>query len=759
MIKRILRDERGQSAVIMAMIMLAILAIFALVIDVGNAYAERRKAQNAADAAALAGVQKLSETTTTNRAVRSAIVEYAMRNGMPQDGVKKMAYTNPDGVVLMDIPDTSSRPPDQAVGVYVEVYKEFATYFARVLRWDTLPAAADSNAFVCYGATQSSGLFPIALTKDAFKDSNGIPVYGQDYNIWDGKLESPGNFGWVNWSDRGTVEPAYYSGQPPQQNTSQTNLANNMHNPERSGLWNIGEWLDGTTGNMFNSNKVVDELTMRKNGTLPSSVIIAIYDQLDGTGATNKYKIYGFARFRITDFGSPQGTQDWYVKGRFEQWSTATANTGGPKLGSRSACFPQPNPSKAIVGDIKMRVPMLKDWETTTTEFPMDIVLVMDKSGSMGDSYGGGKTKIAAAKDALKGFLDRTNPDPCPTDPATGLTCTPATCPDTCRWLVDPAKNSDKVGFVYYPVTYNGSSFRAACTNNRSSTYYEGSVRNELTGDKSAIKSQINGMGADGWTPIAGAMNKATTTLQNGWRDESLKFIILASDGMANVPLTGQPTEVDDARYGPYWPYPACNQASANDAIAEAVRATNDPNLPNPEERGAGAVVFTIAIGQGGSSPNFNTTLLNYMASQKPGSNERYFYNANNPDELDQAYKDIQREIEEIKKGCSVSYRNDLAAGATVKLKKNGATVKAVTADQAGSYVLGGVEPGTYTVEVEYNRDGIIYDKVVDQLGGAELTPEQMAARYTVTVPDTEVQETLGPVDFYLQSSQAPACP
>ena len=53
-------NETGQSILIIAFIVLVLLALVALVVDVGNAYAHRRMVQNAVDAAALAGARQLA---------------------------------------------------------------------------------------------------------------------------------------------------------------------------------------------------------------------------------------------------------------------------------------------------------------------------------------------------------------------------------------------------------------------------------------------------------------------------------------------------------------------------------------------------------------------------------------------------------------------------------------------------------------------------------------------------------------------------
>lgn len=55
------RNEGGQSILVIAFIVMVLLALVALVVDVGNAYAQRRIVQNAVDAAAMAGALKLSE--------------------------------------------------------------------------------------------------------------------------------------------------------------------------------------------------------------------------------------------------------------------------------------------------------------------------------------------------------------------------------------------------------------------------------------------------------------------------------------------------------------------------------------------------------------------------------------------------------------------------------------------------------------------------------------------------------------------------
>ncbi|MGD9146084.1 MAG: pilus assembly protein TadG-related protein, partial [Anaerolineae bacterium] len=67
--------ESGQSIIIIAAAVVVLLALVALVVDVGNAYAQRRRAQNAVDAAALAGARRLAE-----RAIGEVVLEIHVLN-------------------------------------------------------------------------------------------------------------------------------------------------------------------------------------------------------------------------------------------------------------------------------------------------------------------------------------------------------------------------------------------------------------------------------------------------------------------------------------------------------------------------------------------------------------------------------------------------------------------------------------------------------------------------------------------------------
>src|SRR5512144_701972 len=61
-------SEHGQFLVMLAVMLLALLAMLALVLDGGTLYLKRREAQNAADAGALAGARSLCLTKDAGQA-------------------------------------------------------------------------------------------------------------------------------------------------------------------------------------------------------------------------------------------------------------------------------------------------------------------------------------------------------------------------------------------------------------------------------------------------------------------------------------------------------------------------------------------------------------------------------------------------------------------------------------------------------------------------------------------------------------------
>lgn len=144
------------------------------------------------------------------------------------------------------------------------------------------------------------------------------------------------------------------------------------------------------------------------------------------------------------------------------------------------------NPTEIFVGgetEVTINVQGTPDQNVVK---PNDVILIIDKSGSMAPTYGpnNGEDKMRNAKDAAKGFID----------------------------LMDLTKH--RVGIVDYSTSASAFS---------------------LTTDKTAAKNYINTIQASGSTATGAAIDKAMEMLRDH-REDAQPVIILMTDGDATVP-------------------------------------------------------------------------------------------------------------------------------------------------------------------------------------------------------------------------------
>ena len=134
-------SEKGQSLVIVALLMFAFLGMLALVLDGGNAYFQRRNAQNAADAGALAATSTWCETGDWGLAYADGIQYSVTENGV-------------------DSATVSQVDPDNRI-VQVKTSITFNTFFGRILGQPQMTAVASAKAG-CYPISSGLGVLPIA---------------------------------------------------------------------------------------------------------------------------------------------------------------------------------------------------------------------------------------------------------------------------------------------------------------------------------------------------------------------------------------------------------------------------------------------------------------------------------------------------------------------------------------------------------------------------------------------------------------------
>lgn len=199
------RSERGQAIVLMALLMIGLLAFAALAIDGGNTYVERRRAQNAADAGALAGARELwlhlSTLDSSDTTVQQAINDAAESNGIadsndsPGDTVNANVtayYTDRAGNKLGVEVGVAGIPPN-AGGINVVTQREFGTFLAGLIGRTEMGANAEATAviippqgcsdFAIFAACETCGPNNLATTGSTMTINGGGLYSGGDMHL------------------------------------------------------------------------------------------------------------------------------------------------------------------------------------------------------------------------------------------------------------------------------------------------------------------------------------------------------------------------------------------------------------------------------------------------------------------------------------------------------------------------------------------------------------------------------------------------
>jgi len=161
--------EAGQAIVIMAVSMAVILGATAVAIDGGNAMAQQRGTQNAADAAALAGAvviaQKFSGASKTDADVVSAITSAFAENSSTMDATYYVdfAHNRVGGVGL------GGAIPSDADGIEANGLRSFNTFLASMIGQPTWTAGATATALagVWQGGCEVAhgcGILPVSFS-------------------------------------------------------------------------------------------------------------------------------------------------------------------------------------------------------------------------------------------------------------------------------------------------------------------------------------------------------------------------------------------------------------------------------------------------------------------------------------------------------------------------------------------------------------------------------------------------------------------
>ena len=277
--------------VIGALVLVVLVVMVALTVDVGNAYAQRRMAQNAADAAALAGARALA----LGEDPESPAEEYAVtRNGA-----------------------TGFACEVQGSHMVVTVTKVFPTFFAPVFGVSemTVTTVADA-AYESPGGWQGD-LMPMTVHADAV-------VKGWSLYIWDDDkvpsepgsgIVADGQRGWLNFNG-GSVGASEIVG-----------WVTNGYDGEIT----FPMWINGSPGTKTTA------LHAMQDTRLHTVVYVPIYNTTRSPGQAGNgqldYRIVTVGAFyveQVVDRGNPK-----YVKGRFLDYVASQYGGGTIDVGLR----------------------------------------------------------------------------------------------------------------------------------------------------------------------------------------------------------------------------------------------------------------------------------------------------------------------------------------------------------------------------------------------------------------------------------------
>ena len=261
------KSESGQAVVLMVLALTVILGMAALVLDVGAWFRTDRRLQATADAAALAGAQKLP---TDPSGAKTLALNYADQNG--------------GSVLAADITVTSTYAPNDTISVRAAKTEQGS--FSKVVGINGANIKADAKARVD-SPLQARYVAPMVVYCDhpLIKNCNGghTPTFETDTTMDFDKMGAPGAFGMLNL-DGGNGTP---------------------------GANEEGDWIQygfdkylplgiyrSDPGAKFNSSNVQDALTAR----IGTVLLFPVFKTLTGSGQNAEYDIIGWIGFRLSSF-------------------------------------------------------------------------------------------------------------------------------------------------------------------------------------------------------------------------------------------------------------------------------------------------------------------------------------------------------------------------------------------------------------------------------------------------------------------------
>ncbi len=319
-----LQSEKGQSLVLIALLMVALLGSLGVVLDGGGALITRRQSQGASDAAAFAGARTLAmrtdDSVSTEQAIWDRVVAFGAANGVKSPGDIKASFIDPGGTDICVINQNCGGVPASplATGIRVSSTLQLKPYFISLLVGNQpIPirtvAAVQSGPPVAASRLKPMTLkFPCDdLLETCFQTAD---EGGPEYQLF-GDPQTGGNFQWTNYSDPCQTNTSDLEAYLMDTKVGGTVIADPDHlymDPSSPA------WMCGYTGvNTASQIRAALDYWLAK----PESErhwIIPVYDIMNELSGSNvKYHVVMFADFVLTgyDFGAHRNPPTFVCSG------------------------------------------------------------------------------------------------------------------------------------------------------------------------------------------------------------------------------------------------------------------------------------------------------------------------------------------------------------------------------------------------------------------------------------------------------------
>jgi hypothetical protein len=268
--------ENGQVVVLVALLMVGLLVGTGLAIDGGTAFLERRRMQNAADAAAMAGGRSLAMARADGAELDDADIlgtvhHYAQLNGVEEPPNNVVAdYVNAESSWVGDV--GGGDIPPTATGISATVQIERPSRFMHLVGLNTVPAQAPSIAQTGPPRSYDGWLRPFGLPDNIFGELDSgdlVTIHFGNKNHCG--PDDGGNMCTVKWiGENGDEKSQAHRG------WWNYNMINEAHCSSTGGASDLKEWMEyGWKGSLKENDEVCS-----KPGTDTSVFKVALLDEL-----------------------------------------------------------------------------------------------------------------------------------------------------------------------------------------------------------------------------------------------------------------------------------------------------------------------------------------------------------------------------------------------------------------------------------------------------------------------------------------------